>query len=306
MSEYSSLLDARLRYFYEAANLGSMRLASDRIGVAVSSISRQISQLEQVFGVPLIERGRRSIRLTQAGNLVHEFYRQQVADAETLTGRLQELREIKSGRVDLAIGEGFLNRSFTETLEQFQADNPGISTSIVSPSTSEIIRMVLEDEAHIGMILSTTSEPKIRTRVTVAQPLNAICSPGHPLAQKNSVTLMDLSGHDICLPPTGFRIRQALRAAEKRMQVWLEPKMTTSSIHMMRELAKDGRMVTILPTISVVAEIENGSLVSLPLRDEDLEHSSLSLIYRLGRQLDGAPARLLQILESRLKIWSKL
>ncbi len=38
--------DSALHYFYEAANLGSMRLASDKIGVAVSSISRQIAQLE--------------------------------------------------------------------------------------------------------------------------------------------------------------------------------------------------------------------------------------------------------------------
>ncbi|MBZ6379185.1 LysR family transcriptional regulator [Pacificimonas flava] len=304
MSQQSVLLDARLRYFYEAANLGSMRLASDRIGVAVSSISRQISQLEQVFGVALIERGRRSIRLTQAGRLVHDFYKQQLADSEALTNRLQELREMKSGRVDLAIGEGFLNRSVTEALEQFQQRNPGISLTIQSPPTAEIIRMVLEDEAHIGMILSTTAEPKIRTRVSVAQPLNAVCSPGHPLAGKTSVTLADLAKHDLCLPPLEFRIRQALRAAEKRAQAWLNPAMTTTSIHMMRELAKDGQMVTILPTISIVAELEEGSLVSVPLRDEDLEHSSLSLIYRLGRQLDGAPARLLQLLEARLKTWT--
>ena len=46
-----------LYYFHEAARLGSMRLASDKIGVAVSSISRQIAQLERDMGVALIERG---------------------------------------------------------------------------------------------------------------------------------------------------------------------------------------------------------------------------------------------------------
>ena len=60
------MLDNALSYFFEAANLGSMRLASEKIGVAVSSISRQISQLELELGTPLIERGRRSIRLTEA------------------------------------------------------------------------------------------------------------------------------------------------------------------------------------------------------------------------------------------------
>ena len=58
--------DNALNYFYEAAKRGSMRLASEKIGVAVSSISRQISQLERTFGMSLIEPGRRSIKLTEA------------------------------------------------------------------------------------------------------------------------------------------------------------------------------------------------------------------------------------------------
>ncbi len=49
--------DNALHYFYEAANMGSMRLASEKIGVAVSSISRQIAQLEQQMGVALRNNG---------------------------------------------------------------------------------------------------------------------------------------------------------------------------------------------------------------------------------------------------------
>ena len=84
--------DNALHYFYEAATAGSMRLASEKVGVAVSSISRQIAQLEQNMGVALIERGRRSIRLTEAGEHTFEFYKNQRADREALMLKLLKMR----------------------------------------------------------------------------------------------------------------------------------------------------------------------------------------------------------------------
>ncbi|MBW8077744.1 MAG: LysR family transcriptional regulator, partial [Gallionella sp.] len=65
----SILSDAKLRYLAEAAALGSMHAASEKLDVAVSSISRQIAQLESELGLPLIERGRRALKLTQAGEM---------------------------------------------------------------------------------------------------------------------------------------------------------------------------------------------------------------------------------------------
>lgn len=295
--------DNALNYFYEAANLGSMRLASEKIGVAVSSISRQIAQLEADMGVTLIERGRRSIRLTDAGRLAFDYHRNQLADRETLLNRLQELREMKTGRVDLAIGEGFFGKPLVHAIDQFQRRNPGISVTVASATSTEIIRLVEEDEAHIGMILNTTNEPRIRTRASAAQPLLAIMAPSHPLACREAITIPELCETELCLPPKTFGIRSALADAQKRAQVFLEPRLETTSIQMMREIAKAGRAVTVLPRISVVAELEEGSLIARPLKDEAIEDSTVSLIHRLGRQLDGAPARLLGVLETKLRSW---
>lgn len=295
--------DNAFHYFYEAATLGSMRLASDKIGVAVSSISRQISQLEAAMGVALIERGRRSIRLTDAGRLVFDFHREQLADRESLMNRLQELREVKTGHIVLGIGEGFIGTAFARTIDQFQRRNSGIAVTVLSYSTTEIIRMVLEDEVHIGMILHVPDEPKIRTRLSVSQPLTVICAPDHPAAKRDALTLEDLAGFDLCLPPKGFRIHAALQHASRRARIVLEPMLITTSIQMMREVAKAGRAVAVLPRISALTEIAEGTLVARPLLDPELEHSSVSLIHRLGRQLDGAPARLLSQLENSLKNW---
>lgn len=294
-----------LYYFHEAARLGSMRLASDKIGVAVSSISRQIAQLERDMGVALIERGRRSIRMTEAGLLAYEYYQGCVANEEAFMNRLHEHRQMKAGKVSIAVGEGFLGGFFSKVLEEFQGQHPGIAASVSVQSTTEIVRAVLDDNAHFGLIFNDCAEPKIRVRAVAAQPLMVVCAPDHPAAKLKSVSLSELSGFDLCLPDIGLRIRQILREAERREQVWLEPALTTTSLYVMREAARAGRMVTVLPRIAVTSELEEGTLVVRPLSEANLEDTTISLIHRLGRQLDGAPARLLAAFETRIKGWNE-
>ena len=85
--------DLALRYLYFTVAHGSMRVAGEKLNVAVSSISRQIAQLEQAFGLRLLETGRRTIKLTMAGQLACEFYEAQVAQRDALAARLEGLRE---------------------------------------------------------------------------------------------------------------------------------------------------------------------------------------------------------------------
>jgi DNA-binding transcriptional LysR family regulator len=86
------LQELNLRYLYEAAKLGSMRAAADSLGVAVSSVSRQISQLEADVGIALIEHGRRNIQLTETGRLLIEHYSDQLRLNEAFEAKLSDIK----------------------------------------------------------------------------------------------------------------------------------------------------------------------------------------------------------------------
>jgi DNA-binding transcriptional LysR family regulator len=295
--------DIAFEYFYTTASLGSMSLASEKIGVAVSSISRQIAQLETSLQAKLIDRSRRTIGLTQAGTIVFEYCQGQLAGREALVNRIQDLRQLRIGAIDLAVGEVFLGRAFTRMIQEFQRAHPGMSISVTSGPTAEIIRMILNDEAHIGLIFQEPNEPKIRVRASHTQSLMAICAPDHPLAQLSEVTLEQLRAFPLCLPAKHYRIRQMLAAMEARKQVWLDAKVTTNSLHLLSETAKSGGFVSVLPMVAVATELEEGTLVARLIADSDPENSISCLIHRVGRQLDGAPARLLTVLEAHFRRW---
>lgn len=294
-----------LRYLLEAFNAGSMRAAGDRLDIAASSISRQVTQLEEHFGVALIERGRRGIKLTEAGEIVIEHYRNQIADREALRARLEELRASRTGTVTLWMGEGFLGETFTDLINTFNRSNPEVRLNITIGPSREIARMVIDDQAHMGLVFQIPHDPKIHLRTAIAQPLMVVAPPDHPLARCDRVSLAQLREYPLCLAERSFRLRQILGEAEARSGLHLEPAITTNSIFVMLDAVRKGSALTVLPRLSVWSDLERGTLVSIPIADDRMENTSVCLILRAGRKLEGAPARFLAALERLLRRWSQ-
>jgi DNA-binding transcriptional LysR family regulator len=129
--------------------------------------------------------------------------------------------------------------------------------------------------------------------------------PDHPLAAHKSLRLSDLKPYPLCLAPKHFRVRNIMETAEAQQHVFLEATMTTNSILAMRDAAKSGDYAVILPLIGAADEVRDGTLVAIPLVEEKLEATSVALVTRVGRQLEGAPLRLLSAIESRVKDWTE-
>jgi len=297
------MTDAALKYFYAAAVHGSMRAAGEKMNVAVSSISRQIAQLETTLGIPLIETGRRSIKLTAAGQAAVAFYQSQAAAREAFETHLEALRGLKAGVVELAAGEGFPAHAVYEALDRFLARHPGIELIVTSAGPEQIVRLVADDEVHIALGLTIPADPKLRVRSTSSHPLTAIVHRDHPLAKERSVTLTALAQHDLCLAPRGTKLRQILAPAELRLQTWLAPIITANSIQAMREVALVGRAVTVLPRIAVIDDLDQGRLVSVPLTGLEIEDARLELVTRLGRQLPHAAMLAASVIRQLIAAW---
>lgn len=298
-------METALHYFYETVVAGSMTRASEKLGVAPSSISRQVAQLEGQLGIALIERGRRSLKMTEAGEIAFKYYQDHIRALETFRSSIDDLRGVRAGVVCIAVGEGFLSPAFSLFLTEFSALHPGVHVAVRVGSTSQVVRWILDDEAHLGLVLQFPPAPDIRIRASAIQPLVAIVSPAHPLAQQTFVTLDELSAHSLCLGPKDFRIRQFIMAAAVAESVTLKPTITTNSLLQMKQMVTSGNMVTILPALAGAAEFATGELVGLPILSSTLEVPTTALVTRLGRQLPTAAGLLLSRSEARMRAWDK-
>lgn len=277
-----------------------MRAASENLDVAPSTISRQIAQLEQGLGVALVERNRRRIKLTEAGVVALNYYREFTTNQEAFVSQMRDLRGLRGGTVSLAVGEALIGDFLLDTLKWFMAQYPEIRVLITTAGTAEVVRLVVEDEAHMGLVFHPEPEAKIRVRASSDQPLKVIVRPGHALADRKSLKIRDLVKERLGLPERSFRIRQTLRAVEVDEQVFLSPVLVSNSLLALKEFARSGLGITVLPGIAAYSEVNAGLLKSVPIDHPTLMHTNASVITRLGRQLPVGAVRLLQKIESTM------
>ena len=293
--------EIRLRYLYEAARLGTMRAASEELNVATSSISRQIAALEKDLGMRLIEGGRRKIKLTEAGDAAFAYYREMRAHEEVFLSRVEELRSVRTGTINLAVGEAFISDDFSEVLQEFMRRFPGVIVRVKMSGSNNAVELVRDDEAHFGLIFDVPRDPKVRARLTLSQPLKAIVHPQHELAGRKSVKLADLGKYSIGLPEDSFRIRQIVREAEHAEGIFLEPGLIANSMMLLKDFAKCGRGLTFLPEFLAQPQLGEGKLIAIPIDNPVMNSTRISLITRTGRQVPNGVYRLMLRIEAHLK-----
>lgn len=292
--------DNRLRYLAEAIRGGTMRAASENLNVAPSSISRQIAQLEEELGVPLIERNRSPLKPTEAGKMALSYYREFTTQQEVFISQVRDLKGLKAGEVSLAVGEAMIGDLLLGVLQSFMAQYPDIRIHLRSGGTMDVVSMVLEDEAHMGMVFQPEPEAKIRVRASSDQPLKVIVAPDHPLSKRKSVNFQDIANERLGLPEPQFRTCQVIYPAAAAEQVFLQPVLVSNSLRVLKEFALSGSGITILPGIAAHPETATGALKAVPIDHPAMLHTSASVITRLGRQLPVSAVRLLQKIEATM------
>ena len=94
----------KLRIFHAVAEAGSFTHAGETLNLTQSSVSRQISTLEQTLGAPLFHRHARGLQLTEQGETLYKT-------AQEIAGKIAVVETLFTGLV-------FFDPSFVDTMIQ--------------------------------------------------------------------------------------------------------------------------------------------------------------------------------------------
>ena len=286
--------DSRAQYLYEAVVCGSVRSAAEKLGIVPSAVSRQISLLEESLGVTLLERHRSGVVPTEAGQLILDYHRENLAHRHDMLARMDALRGLHSGSVSVVSGEGFAQELIDGPIRQFRLQYPGISIALEIYGTNEIMRRVREDEAEIGLVYYPPADSHITARGSARQPMQAIVHPSHPLAGAAQTSLQELTQWPIALLQGVYGIRQLVEYAQQTDKIRLSPALTSNLISVLISFVNTNQGVTLLPSCAVVAELAQGRVCAIPVGNPAFEHAEMQLITRTGRHLSPAANRFLQ------------
>jgi len=298
--------DRRVRYLYEAVMTGSVRAAADKMDLNPSVVSRQIAQLEVELASTLLERHGRGVRATESGQALVDYYRQHASNQDDVLAKLQEIRGLSRGHVDMVLGEGFVSDLMAEPLQDFWRRYPALTVTMNLAGTNEVLRLVAEDIAHIGLVYNPPETPGIRSRAAVRQPICAIVARGHPIATADRQPLLKhLCEYPVALMHGSYGTRQIVQLAEQMEKVRLAPKLITNSISVIKHFVRSDFGVSLLPAFSVSQEIEAGQLVAVPIDQPLLAKVEARIVTRLGRQLSPAANELLLQLMSTMRAFRR-
>lgn len=296
------LKNRRIHYLYEAILMGSVRAAADKMDLNPSVVSRQIAQLEAELAIALIERHGRGVKPTEAGRALADYYRQHLSDQDDVLAKIQDIRGLAQGHIDLVLGEGFVSDLMDKPLQDFWRRYPGITVTLSLAGTNEVLRMVAEDVSHIGLVYNPPVSPEIRSHAAVRQPMFAIVSPDHPLTRaRRAPTLRQLAPYPVALMHGSFGTRQIVQRAEQIDKIRLNVKLTTNSISVIKHFVRADFGISLLPVFSVSQEIGNGELVAVRIANPSLAAVEAHIVTRLGRQLSPAADQLLQQLMTTME-----
>lgn len=281
------LNDNQIKYLFLSHQLGSMRAAADHLGIAPSSISRQINQLQSTLDIDLVECGTHRIRLTAAGQAAVDYYSARVSEHEALLNLLNELRGQQMGKTIIAIGEGILSAPLIGMLDEFFKQHPKQHTEIVIAHTLEVQRIVADDRAHIGVLFSPHDNAPLCRQFGIAQPLKAIVHPNHPFARQASVSLEQLSTAHLILPGHGYRVRELVDQACRGKPFAITPAITANSLQVMLDFVQANMAITLLAEVLVAAQLKAGKLVAVAVDCASMAATELQIVRRRGRKLSS-------------------
>ena len=94
----------QLRYFKAVVTQGSFSEAANRLGRTQQAISKSIAQLEESIGVPLLDRGARTVRPTAVGRLLLQHAETIELQIDSFTEQITSLRQSSAGKVKIGTG----------------------------------------------------------------------------------------------------------------------------------------------------------------------------------------------------------
>ncbi|MFW6077231.1 MAG: LysR family transcriptional regulator [Hyphomicrobiales bacterium] len=276
-----AILSIGFRYFAAVADAGSIRAAARELNIASSAVNRQILLLEEALGLALFERLGRSLRLTEAGAILHAQVRATMRDYEDTMGAIDALRGLKRGRVRVATVESVSVSPLPGIVSSFRARFPGIGIDLTVAGSDAVTARVLAHEADLGFTFNPTSLDGLEVAFEKGMRIGALLAPDHPLAGRSELSLADCLAYPHAWPARGLSLRAALDAALGHLRP--RPVLESNSLRVMSALARAGQLIAFQPRVGIEQHLETGALVFIPLNDPTLALDRLMLVRQQAR-----------------------
>jgi DNA-binding transcriptional LysR family regulator len=289
-----------LKIFCDLVESRSFSQAAERNFVTQSAVSQQVRGLEEKFKRRLLERvrGRREIRLTNAGETLYEESRNVLAAYALLQERLRALTETVSGTVRVATVYSIGLHELPPAVRRFMALYPSAKIDLEYSRTTRIVRDVLSGAVELGVVAYPEKRRGLAVVPLPGDRLVLICPPSHPLATRRKVKASELNGQDFVLFERDIPTRRATDRILKSYGVTVKRVAEFDNIETIKRAVEVGFGIAIVPRPSVLDEQRSGQLAVVALAGPEWTRT-VGIIHRSDRHLGVAAKKFIELLAQK-------
>ena len=176
-----------LRLFLFVVEAGSITAGAERAHLALASASERIRGMEAALGVALLERGRRGVCPTPAGQALAHHARLVLQQIERMRGDLGDYARGLKGHVRLLSNTAALTEFLPEALSAFLTAHPHIDIDLEERLSAEIVQAVAEGQAEIGIVADTVDLGDLETFPFRVDRMVLVTARGHRLTARREI-----------------------------------------------------------------------------------------------------------------------
>lgn len=257
---------ASLALFLKAIKLRSLSRAAQESHLSLSAASRRIAQLEQQYGVPLLDRSPQGVSPTTAGKALERYAVDLLQQSASLHAEMTDYAQGSLGRVRLHANISAMSQHLPDHLARFSASFPRIKLQIHEARSQDIVHAVYKGSADIGVVTVTTPLEGLEYTLYDHDPLCAIVPADSPITQP-SVRFKDLLPFDIVALDDTAAITQTQILAAAQENLPLKVRQQVQSFEAVCRLVAAGLGVAVLPLGAVQASLSTMAIRCIDIED---------------------------------------
>lgn len=185
-----------LRLYLNVVQAGNITAGASLSHLSLAAASARIRAMELSLGVECLQRSRRGVSPTPAGQALAQHARLLLQQVERVHHDMAEYAQGFKGQVRLLSNTAAVTEYLPELLADFVRQHPAISIDLQELTSLRITHALRQNAADIGVISNAVDTHGLHTRPFRDDPLVLVIPQDHPLIQHPAPTFADTLSHD--------------------------------------------------------------------------------------------------------------
>lgn len=264
-----------LSLFNLVARTGSISQGAELAMLAVGAASKRVADLEASFGVRLLERHSRGVKLTPAGEALHRHVQRILADVDQMDADLSDHAKGLMGVVRLWANTSAITQFLPADLAAFAQLQPGIRIELNEADSHEVVLAVLDGRADLGIFADRTPALGLQTRPYRHDRLVLVVPPSHPLAKRKKMAFAEAVDFDFVSLTQATSLAQRLALESGQLGKPLRIRIHVRSFDAMCQMVAAGLGIAVLPQAAAAPLCQAMGLRLIELVDPWVERELL-------------------------------